>query len=365
MSEFWRDLSVLVTGDTGFKGAWLSLWLTSLGARVMGFALPPEGAENLYERALIHDLIAHTNGDLRVPAQVTEIIERAAPDVVFHLAAQSLVRRSYVEPVETYDTNLMGTVHILDALRRHQQSKRGHVKAIIIATSDKCYENSEDFIWGYRELDRLGGHDPYSSSKAAAEIAAAAYRDSYGVELLPIATVRAGNVIGGGDWSTDRLIPDTIKAFREGREVLIRNPQSIRPWQHVLEPLRGYLQLAEKLSSNQKSFADAWNFGPGLANEATVADIVDEIVRLWGNGALWRTADQSSYEPYEATVLRLDASKATIRLGWRPFLSLARALQLTVEWYRADTAADPRSMQELTRSQIQAYAKLVNSQASP
>lgn len=335
---FWQGRRVFVTGHTGFKGSWLALWLSSLGARVSGYSLDPPTEPSLYREAGLEGLVHSVHADVRDRDRLALELRRAAPDVVFHLAAQSLVRESYRTPVETFEVNLLGTVHLLEAVRACPG-----VRAVIVVTSDKCYENRE-WVWGYRENDPLGGFDPYSSSKACAELAAAAYRRSFfppdrhqgsgdqpghGVAL---ATVRAGNVIGGGDWAADRIVPDCIRAFQRSEAVAVRNPAALRPWQHVLDPLRGYLLLAERLVVEGPELAGAWNFGPDDADVRSVAALVEALCRHWGNGAAC-TVDAGSH-PHEARLLKLDCSRAHTLLGWRPLWDLETAVAETVSWAR-------------------------------
>jgi CDP-glucose 4,6-dehydratase len=328
---FWRDRRVLVTGHTGFKGGWLSLWLQSLGAKVAGYALAPATDPNLFGLARVGEGMDSTLANVQDLAALTRHIERVQPEVVFHLAAQSVVRVSYDEPVETYATNVMGTVHLLEAVRASEA-----VRAVVVVTSDKCYENRE-WNWSYREIDPLGGHDPYSNSKGCAELVAAAYRASFfgatGRGRASIASVRAGNVIGGGDWTKDRLIPDIMRAIAAGRPVAIRNPASIRPWQHVLEPLHGYLMVARRLYEEGSAFAEAWNFGPREEDCRSVRWIVDRLAESWGEGVRWEIDDRA--RPHEAAYLKLDSSKAVARLGWRPRWDLATALASIVRWHKA------------------------------
>ena len=328
---------VLITGHTGFKGSWLSLWLSRMGARVSGFALEPDTEPSLYVKARIGERVESMIGDIRDPDLVTEAVAGFAPEIVFHLAAQPLVRRGYAEPLRTFGTNVMGTANLLEAVRR-----AGSVKAVVVVTSDKCYrEDSSTF--GYRETDPLGGHDPYSASKAAAELATNAWRASFGncPGAALVATARAGNVIGGGDWASDRLIPDLWRAARSKRPALIRNPSAVRPWQHVLEPLSGYLLLGERLLGGHAEAADAWNFGPALADMESVEQLCQLMCpRL---GVEWRY--DGSPQPREAAMLRLDSSKAMLRLGWRPRFSLEEAIELTGDWYaRFDAGEDPHEL---------------------
>lgn len=353
VSAVWRHRRVLVTGHTGFKGSWLSLWLHAMGAEVTGLALPAPTEPSLFESARIAELVRHIEGDIRDPATVRAAVEAARPEVIFHLAAQPLVRLSYREPVETYATNVMGTVHVLDAVRRAPD-----VKAIVCVTSDKCYENRE-WVWPYRESDPMGGHDPYSSSKGCAELVAAAWRASYFSDGGPaLATVRAGNVIGGGDWAEDRLIPDLVRAFETGTAPLIRSPGSVRPWQHVLEALGGYLRIAERLLDGDRRFAEAWNFGPSEEDARPVSWIVEQVRAAWsgGGGGVARPIADTGARPHEAGLLRLDCSKASAALGWRPTLSLGDALTWIVDWHRAVAAGgDARSV---TLDQINGFATL-------
>lgn len=341
----WRGRRVLVTGDTGFKGSWLSLWLHALGAEVTGFALPPPTRPCLFEAAGVAELIDHHDGDVRDLAAMRAAVEASQPELIFHLAAQPLVRPSYREPVETYATNVMGTVHLLEAARGVPG-----VKAVVCVTSDKCYENRE-WVWPYRESDPMGGHDPYSSSKGCAELVAAAYRSSFFANGPALATVRAGNVIGGGDWAEDRLVPDLVRAFEVGAAPLIRSPDSVRPWQHVLEALGGYLLIAERLLAGEHRFADAWNFGPSDGDTRPVSWIVERMRAAWG-GAPRPDADPAP-RVHEAGLLRLDCSKARTALGWRPALRLEQALEWIVAWHKAVSRGE--DARAVTRAQIAAY----------
>jgi CDP-glucose 4,6-dehydratase len=349
---FWKEKKVLITGHTGFKGAWLSLWLEKLSAHVVGYSLGPPTEPNLFEVLALDSGMVSIFGDVRDLALLTATFEHHRPDIVIHMAAQSLVRQSYQDPVETFQTNVIGTVHVLEAARRCQ-----FVKAIIIVTSDKCYENREQSC-SYTEKEPLGGSDPYSSSKACAELATAAYRCSFfahgkGSASLPaVATVRAGNVIGGGDWAQDRLVPDCIRAFTSRRSVQLRYPLAVRPWQHVLEPLSGYLMLAQRLLvRDAAAFSEAWNFGPDGDDDATVGEVAKRIGRMWGGGSV--TLLEQPNSPHEAGLLRLDSSKAITRLGWRPRWSLDRALEETVAWYKAWHSGE--NMRSYTLAQISAY----------
>jgi CDP-glucose 4,6-dehydratase len=330
---FWRGKRVFLTGHTGFKGSWLSLWLHGLGARVTGYALRPPTRPSLFALAEIDRLMNSITGDVRNVAALRAAMRRARPQIVIHMAAQSLVRDSYADPVGTYETNVMGTVHTLEAARA-----TGSVATVLIVTSDKCYENRERMT-GYREDEAMGGHDPYSSSKGCAELVTAAYRRSYFPRGgAAIATARAGNVIGGADWSKDRLVPDAIRAFMARRALLIRNPDAVRPWQHVLDPLAGYLTLCEKLWSRGSAYSGAWNFGPSDSDHRSVRWVVDELVKRWGKGAAWKR--DRSRKPHEAGMLRLSCAKARARLGWRPRLELETALDWSIEWHRRHAAGD-------------------------
>lgn len=356
--HFWLGKKILVTGHTGFKGGWLSLWLQLLGADVVGYSLPAPTTPSLFECARVEDGIVSITGDVRDFEKLLSTFQEHQPSIVIHLAAQSLVRRSYAEPLETYSTNVLGTVGVLEASRR-----TGAVKAILVVSSDKCYENNE-WVWPYRENDRLGGHDPYSSSKACAELVTAAYRASFfdaknGPGPTPlVATVRAGNVIGGGDWSQDRLIPDCIRAFSAGQSVQLRYPHAVRPWQHVLDPLSGYLLLAERLLSDDgHTYSGPWNFGPDAGESAEVGEVAQRVGRLWGDGMVTFSKDPSVL--HEACLLRLDTTKALTRLGWRQRWRIDRALRETVSWYKAWHSGE--DMRSYTLDQISAYAATLRS----
>ncbi|HTQ36221.1 MAG TPA: CDP-glucose 4,6-dehydratase [Steroidobacteraceae bacterium] len=325
---FWRGKRVLLTGHTGFKGSWLSLWLQHLGARLAGLALDAPTNPNLFEVAAVGRGMASSVGDIRGLETVIGTVKAFQPEILIHMAAQPLVRLSYKEPIETYATNVMGTAHVLEAVRQC-----GSVRCAVVVTTDKCYENRE-WDWGYRENDPMGGHDPYSSSKGCAELVTAAYRRSFlGSAGVALASARAGNVIGGGDWAADRLVPDVLRAFAGGQQVTIRSPDSTRPWQHVLEPLGGYLLLAERMWGDARSYAEGWNFGPDEGDARPVRWIVERMARLWGEGAGWRLDDAD--HPHEANYLRLDTSRARHHLGWRPRWNLEGALARTVSWHRA------------------------------
>ncbi|MDD1518438.1 CDP-glucose 4,6-dehydratase [Bradyrhizobium sp. DASA03005] len=325
---FWRGKKVFLTGHTGFKGAWASLLLRRLGAEVYGYALAPTHASSLFVTARVADDIRHRIADIRDLATLRAAMAEAAPDIVIHMAAQALVRPSYEEPVETFATNVMGTVHVLEAARQLRT-----VRVILNVTSDKCYENNGAGT-AFREGDRLGGDDPYSNSKACAELVTQSYRHSfYNAEgAARVATARAGNVFGGGDWARDRLVPDAMQAFLDGQALRLRNPNSVRPWQHALDPVLGYLTLVERLAGDAR-FIGGWNFGPEAASEVPVGTVVERLIALWGEGARW-TADAGPH-PHEAAYLKLDCTKARSELGWTPRLDLAQGLRLTVDWYKA------------------------------
>jgi CDP-glucose 4,6-dehydratase len=349
---FWQGKKVLITGHTGFKGSWLSLWLQMLGADVVGYALSPPTRPSMFDLAHVAERMTSITADVRDPERLQAVVEEHCPEVIIHMAAQPLVRYSYENPIETYSTNVMGTVHVLESVRLCDSAR-----VVLCITSDKCYENKE-WLWGYRENEPMGGHDPYSSSKGCAELVISAYRESYfppdeyqrhGVAL---ASTRAGNVIGGGDWAVDRLIPDIMRAIMADRPVVIRNPQAIRPWQHVLEPLSGYLCLAEQLWMHGPEFAQGWNFGPNDEDARPVSWVVDRLTNLWGGNARWEL--DSTQHPHEATYLKLDCSKARNLLGWSPRLPLSTALEWTVEWYRAYQRDE--DMRRLTETQIADYA---------
>lgn len=348
---FWRGKKVFLSGHTGFKGGWLSLWLSSMGAEVTGYALSPNTSPNLFSVIRIDELITHSCiGDIRDLSALQSAMSAAKPDIVIHMAAQPLVRYSYQRPVETYATNVMGTVHLLEAARALES-----IKATVVVTTDKCYENRE-WVWGYRENEAMGGHDPYSSSKGCAELVVAAYRNSFfsgSDSQNSIATARAGNVIGGGDWSTDRLIPDAIRAFESNQAVCIRNPLATRPWQHVLEPLSGYLILAQELYSQRSKFASSWNFGPQDEGNRSVKEVIEMMIERWGGAAKWQK--DGAEQPHEANLLKLDCSKAHQILGWKPKWSLETAIEKIVEWQKSfQTHSDMRA---LSIAQIEEYTK--------
>jgi CDP-glucose 4,6-dehydratase len=345
---------VFLTGHTGFKGSWLSLWLSALGAKATGFALAPPTDPSLFLQAQVAEKIHSISGDIRDFSRLKSAIAECRPEVVIHMAAQSVVRRGYDDPIETYSSNVMGTVNLFEALRQLKQPC-----AVVNVTSDKCYENRE-WVWGYRETEPMGGRDPYSNSKGCAELVTSSFRESYfppealSSHGVALGSARAGNAIGGGDWTSNQLIPDLIRAFLAGQPCLIRNPFAQRPWQFLLEPLRGYLMLAERLAENGSKFASGWNFGPADADAKPVSWIADEVVRLWGTGASWKR-DGASH-PHEAHFLKLDASKSQADLGWHPVLPLQQALGWIVEWYHAcKSGADLR---KTTLAQIERYEAL-------
>jgi|SRR5579864_4672748 len=345
--KFYKGKSVLVTGHTGFKGAWLATWLKMMGSRVCGVALPPHGRPNLFTAAALAEQMESHFCDIRDLDAFSRLLQKHQPDIVIHNAAQALVLRSYQDPVDTYSTNVMGTVNILQAARQVRS-----VRSVVVITSDKCYENRE-WIWGYRENEALGGRDPYSSSKACAELVTAAFRSSFFTEssAVSVASARAGNVVGGGDWAENRLIPDLIRGISHGSKITIRNPQACRPWQHVLEPLQGYLLLAERLFEEGTKFASAWNFGPN-ENLVPVKTIASRIIELWGAKGVKIAAPH--HKLHEAQHLVLDSSKAQAELGWRPLLSLDETLRWTVEWYRG-WERHTKNANALTHDQIQRY----------
>lgn len=342
--NFYRGKKVLITGHTGFKGAWLTLWLLKLGAKVIGYSLEPPTKPNLFETLNLQKQISHHLGNVRDFESLKKVFKRYKPQVVFHLAAQPLVRKSYFAPRETFETNLMGTVNVLEAARRC-----GGVRAVVVVTTDKVYENHESF-YGYRETDPLGGHDPYSASKAAAEIASSAYRKSF-FNKVGLATARSGNCLGGGDWGEDRVIPDCVKAFSRGLPIVLRNPKATRPWQFVLEPLAGYLILAQALGENPQKFSGAWNFGPSDQDIVEVEKLIKMFIKHWGKGS-YRIKKEKLVE---TGLLKLDASKAQQLLGFKTVYGLEQTLEKTAEWYRQYYYGGKTKLLELTLNQIKEY----------
>jgi len=353
---FWKAKTVLVTGHTGFKGGWLSLWLQRLEATVVGYALDANTTPSLFRAARVDQGMHSIIGDVCDPVRLEAVLSDHRPEVIFHMAAQPLVRYSYAHPVETYATNVMGTAHLLEAVR-----KTPGVRVVVVVTSDKCYENRE-WLWGYRENDALGGYDPYSSSKAGAELVTAAYRTSffhsseYARHGVAVASARAGNVIGGGDWAEDRLVPDFFRATQRGEPLFVRNPSAVRPWQHVLEPVAGYLFLAQKLWTEGPDHSEAWNFGPNDESAQSVETVVRTLSRLWGGEARWHS-DASATHPHETRYLKLDCSKAKTKLGWHPRWNLQTALASTAAWYKAHQAGT--DMRTFSVNQICNYTERV------
>jgi len=350
--EFWSGRRVFLTGHTGFKGSWLSLWLIGCGAKVSGYSLAPVTTPNLFDLGEVAGgLAAHNIADIRDLSALRDAMLAADPEIVIHMAAQPLVRESYADPIGTYGTNVMGTANVLEAVRG-----QSGVRAVVVVTTDKCYENRE-WLWGYREVDRLGGHDPYSNSKACSELVTQSYRQSFfhAPGSAAIASARAGNVIGGGDWSKDRLVPDILRGcFSASGEVTIRNPRAVRPWQHVLEPLSGYLLLAEQLASGNKGYDEGWNFGPDIADTRLVIDVAGAIVKALGKGKL--VIGQDPNAPHEANLLQLDCAKARAKLGWKPKFGFEDTIAYTSDWYAAwDQGKD---MKAFTREQIRNYMAL-------
>lgn len=353
--DFWTGKRIFMTGHTGFKGGWLCLWLQQMGADVSGYALQPPTNPSLFEVARIAQGMNSIIGDIRDSAVLINAMREAKPDIVIHLAAQPLVHRSYLDPVETYATNVMGTVNLLEAVRQTSS-----VRAVVNITSDKCYENRE-WVWGYRENESMGGYDPYSSSKACAELITSTYRRSFfGSKThhghhVALATGRAGNVVGGGDWAADRIVPDILRAISENRPIMVRNPHAVRPWQHVLEPLSGYLQLAQKLYEEGTAFAEAWNFGPDDADAMPVQWVVEQFIQQWGETANWQL-DQEHHS-YEAHSLRLDCAKAKTRLDWQPRWALTKTIGNIVTWHKAHQHGE--NMREFSLQQIAAFQEQV------
>jgi CDP-glucose 4,6-dehydratase len=355
---FWRGKRVLITGHTGFKGSWLSLWLQLVGADAVGYALEPPTDPAMFTLASVADGMVSILGDIRDVERLRRAIAGSQPEIVFHMAAQPLVRESYKDPITTYATNVMGMVHLLESARH-----AGSVRAVVCITSDKCYENREQ-LWGYRENEAMGGYDPYSSSKGCAEIVAAAYRRSffnpsqYAEHRTAIATARAGNVMGGGDWAKDRLVPDILRSLVQGETVILRNPQATRPWQHVLEPLSGYLTLAERLFENGPGYSEGWNFGPFDSGMKPVSWVVERLVSLWGSDIAWK--QEEAYQPHEDNYLTLDCAKARRWLQWEPLLDITTALRWTVEWIKSWQAG--ADMRRVSESQVGRFMELAQRQ---
>ncbi len=349
--DCYRGQRVWLTGDTGFKGSWLAFWLRRLGAEVLGTALEPETAEGPFVRAALPQLIRHETADVRDADRMAALARDFAPQVVFHLAAQALVRRSYADPVETFDVNVRGAAHVLDAVRR-----AGRPCAVVVVTSDKCYENREE-DYAYREDDPMGGHDPYSASKGCEELVAASFRSAFFAPggAIQLATARAGNVIGPGDWAADRIVPDAVRAIRTGRKLAVRNPRAVRPWQHVLEPLSGYLRLGQALLEQGAAVAEGWNFGPEPTSARTVGDLAELFCRAWGAGAAWEAAPNPA-QPHEAHLLQLAIDKAGTRLGWRPKWDFETTVRRTAEGYRTLLEAqDAAAVRSFLDAEIAAY----------
>ena len=356
LTSCFQDRSILITGHTGFKGGWLATWLKLLGGRVIGYALPPaQDQPNLYEAARVEQNMASIIGDVRDYTALLSAFQAHEPEIVFHLAAQPIVRQSYRQPVETYAINTLGTVHLLEAVRQTPS-----VRVVVIVTSDKCYENRE-WPYAYRENDPLGGHDPYSASKAAAELVVASYRHSFfpperfEQHHVSLASVRAGNVVGGGDWATDRIVPDCIRALVAGEQIRVRTPDAIRPWQHVLEPLAGYLWLAARMWQAPRRYAEAWNFGPNPDGHITVRDLVNGIIEAWGSGAWQDLSESQSGASHEAGLLKLDCAKTMSLLGWKPALSISECIYTTISWYHNYYFDRKLDGYEFTIKQIEDY----------
>ena len=345
--SFWKGRKVFITGHTGFKGSWLSLWLAQLGANVTGYSLEPPTKPALFEDAKVVGVLQRSIlGDIRDADTFTEAMQAAKPEVVIHMAAQSLVRESYIDPVGTYTVNVIGTVNLFEAVR-----KTSGIKVVLNITTDKCYENRE-WVWSYRENEPMGGHDPYSSSKGCAELISSAYRRSFlQHEGVALATARAGNVIGGGDWAKDRIVPDAMLAFMNKTHFLVRNPAATRPWQHVLEPLSGYIMLCQQLIQYPDAFAESWNFGPSEEDIKPVSSLADILIKNWGEGVSWELDGET--HPHEASFLKLDCSKAKAKLNWKPIWNLERALDETVRWYKVWHSE--REMHQFSLNQIENY----------
>ena len=351
----YKDKTVLITGHTGFKGSWLSLWLKRLGANVIGYSLPPATNPNNFDSAGLKEKIINYFGDTRDTSKITEVVKKHAPEFIFHLASQPIVRKSYLDPKETYEINLIGLINILEAIRINKLPM-----VFINITTDKCYENKE-WIWPYREIDTLGGYDPYSASKACSEIITSSYRNSFFNEQkyfehkVAVATVRAGNVIGGGDWSEDRIIPDCVRSLSMNKPIVVRNPNAIRPWQHVLEPLAGYLWLGAKMFEEGEKYCSAWNFGSIFPKNINVLDLVKLVIDLWGNGTF--KVDSKESNLHEANYLKLDSHKAINNLKWEPVLDIKKTIEMTALWYKRYYSGEKDSF-KLCNEQIDEYEKL-------
>ena len=352
LKKIYKGKKVLVTGHTGFKGSWLSVWLMKLGAEVIGYSLEPPSDPNMFEAIGLKDRITHVHGDVRGDGSCLGfVLEHTKPEFVFHLAAQPIVRRSYTEPKLTLQTNIMGTVNVLEAVRATDS-----VRACVVVTSDKCYENKE-WVYGYRETDPMGGDDPYSSSKGCAELVTAAYRQSYS---LPVSTVRAGNVIGGGDWGEDRLIPDCVRALSQQKPIRVRNPNATRPWQYVLDVLQGYLLLGGLMYEAGANFSGSWNFGPNDESVITVEELVRHIIEYWGKGVY---IANSGTQPHEATLLKLDTGKARVLLGWKPTYELYKTIQKTLDWYKYFyVGMNKEALYDYTVREIEVYERLMDTE---
>jgi CDP-glucose 4,6-dehydratase len=349
--DAYRGKRVWLTGDTGFKGSWMALWLHKLGAKVLGIGLEPESAAGPFVRGELAQLIQHETADIRDETKMAVLGRDFAPEVVFHLAAQALVRRSYVDPVETIDTNVRGTAHVLNAVRL-----AGNPCAVVVVTSDKCYENREE-DYAYREDDPMGGHDPYSASKGCEELVAASFRDAFFAPggKIQLASARAGNVIGPGDWAADRIVPDAVRAFQAGRKLSVRNPRAVRPWQHVLEPVGGYLRLGQALQEQGAAVAEGWNFGPDPSSARDVGTLADLFCQAWGQGAAWQP-EPNPANPHEAHLLQLNVDKAGARLGWHPQWNFETTVRRTATGYQALIAAkDTKSVRHFMEAEISAY----------
>lgn len=354
MDHFFRNVyrgkTVMITGHTGFKGAWLSLWLNMLGARVIGYALEPDSEKSLFQTLRLGDVVEHHAGDIRNLEKLTEVMERHKPEIVFHMAAQPLVRESYASPSYTFETNIMGTVNLFEAVR-----VTGSVKVVVNVTTDKCYENQE-WVHSYRENDPLGGHDPYSASKACSELITQSYLKSFFTDAgkTAVASARAGNVIGGGDWSADRIMPDCVRALLAGRQIQVRNPQAVRPWQFVLEPLSGYLWLGAKLWEEAGEFTGSWNFGPFATSYITVRQMVSKIIGHWGSGT-FAEQETDGKAVHEANLLKLDCTKANHLLSWYPVYDVDETIEHTARWY-AECRGSQEQIRSFTIGQIAGYA---------